>query len=138
MALRGAAARRSPDGPLVGVLRDLDRRQRKPARRRRGTRDGQQGPAGPAGPPGPPGAPPAAGTVRSTADGRATWTLPEPMPAPPVVGALPAAGDGGPVWCVLEQATGTRVTVRVWRWAGGRPEPADGVTVHLTATPQTA
>lgn len=104
MTLRGSAGRRSPDGALVGVLRELSGQQRRagtrPRRRRLG--DGQparepagvaevEGPrcaAGPPGAPGPPGAvgprgargargpAPAADVVTTDPYGVATWQPP--------------------------------------------------------------
>ncbi|MFJ8852378.1 hypothetical protein [Streptomyces sp. NPDC102437] len=147
MALRGSAARRSPDNPLGGVLRDLDRRTRSMEHQPKSTpAPGPTGPPGDAGPAGPPGPSPAAAVVVTDEDGRATWTLVPELPAPPVISAVavdPERGDG-PLTVTAEDVTGAAVTVRVWRTRpvlglGLLPAvPAPGVTVHLTATPPPA
>ncbi|MFJ6014449.1 hypothetical protein [Streptomyces sp. NPDC092952] len=147
MALRGTAARRSPDNPLGGVLRDLDRRTRSIEHQPKTTPEpGPQGPPGEPGPAGPPGPAPAAAAVRTGDDGRATWTLPVALPVPPVISAVAAAPerDDGPLTVTAEDVTGATVTVRVWRTRpvlglGLLPAvPAAGVMVHLTATPMPA
>lgn len=150
MALRGSSGRRSVDSPLTGVLRDLDRRTRSVENQR--SRPGPPGPRGKDGPEGRPGQPglpggaPVAAVVTTGQDGRATWTYATPLDGPPVVGALPvdAAPDGvSTLTVVLEAATQTQATVRVWRTRailglGLLPAvPAGaGIAVHVTATPQ--
>lgn len=143
MALRGSAARRSPDNPLGGVLRDLDRRTRSIEHQPKSAPvQGPPGPPGEPGPEGPPGPAPAAAVVVTDEDGRATWTLSPALPAPPVVGAVAVAlgWDDGPLTVTAEEVTGAAVTVRVWRTRpvlglGLLPAvPAPGVSVHLTAT----
>ncbi|MFJ2882489.1 MULTISPECIES: hypothetical protein [unclassified Streptomyces] len=145
MALRGSAARRSPDNPLGGVLRDLDRRTRSIEHQPK--TNPEPGPAGPPGEPGPAGpagpALAAAAAVLTDEDGRATWTFPVALPVPPVISAVAVAPerDDGPLTVTAEDVTGATVTVRVWRTRpvlglGILPAvPAPGVTVHLTATP---
>lgn len=143
MAVRGSAFRRSTDGPLSGVLRDLDQRTRRMTSRRRGAPPAQpaaEGPRGKAGPPGPPGAPGrtvAAAVVRTVPGGRAVW-CPALEVGELVVSAV-VAGPGGP-WSVsvLEAGPG-RVVLQVWelvrhgrgtRWV----EAGVGVQVHVTGS----
>ncbi|MFD8820867.1 hypothetical protein ACFV1C_00610 [Streptomyces sp. NPDC059605] len=147
MALRGSAARRTPDNPLGGVLRDLDRRTRSIEHQPKTTPEpgppGPPGEPGPVGPAGPPGLAPAAAALVTDDAGRATWTLPVALPVPPVISAVAVAPerDDGPLTVTAEDVTGATVTVRVWRTQpvlglGLLPAvPAPGVTVHLTATP---
>ncbi|MFJ1695648.1 hypothetical protein ACIOHC_10935 [Streptomyces sp. NPDC088252] len=145
MALRGSAARRSPDSPLAGVLRDLDRRTRSMEHQpNTAPVPGPPGPPGERGPEGPPGPAPAATVVVTDHDGRATWALEPPLAEPPVISAIavaPVGGEDGPLTVTAEEITGTAVTVRVWRTRPvlglGLPPavPAAGVDVHLTATP---
>ncbi|MDX3237201.1 hypothetical protein PV392_16285 [Streptomyces sp. ME03-5709C] len=148
MAMRGTPARRAAvvGGPLVGVVRELDRRSRSTTRS--GARAAVSGPVpdretapGPAAPPvePDPATPPprAAAVVRETEeDGRVRWDFPEPFDAPPVVGALLAADGGGHLLTVaLEAVTEARAQVRVWRLYRGKAVPAGaGLRVHLTAT----
>lgn len=147
MALRGSAARRSPDSPLTGVLRDLNRRTRSMENRRvprKAAEPGAPGPAGAPGRPGPPGPPGVAGrtgragkmpgaTVAVTGeDGRARWVFDKAYKTPPVVGALPV---GGPLLVTLETVTAEEAVVRVWApgGAGGVVPAGAGVSIHLTA-----
>lgn len=149
MALRGSSARRSTSSPLTSVLRDLDRRTR--------SAQNQKARPGPAGPPGKDGAEgrpgkaaptavaPVAAVVLTGRDGRATWVYETPLATAPVIGALvhDLAPDGATtLTVVLEAATPTQATVRVWRTRpllglGLLPAvPAgEGVAIHLTATP---
>ncbi|WP_228980107.1 hypothetical protein [Streptomyces sp. DH12] len=135
--MRGTPMRRSPDGPLPGVLRDLKRQSSKAAAARR-----VPGPPGPEGPPGPPGPTPAAGIVTTGADGRAEWRFPSDGGAP-VIAATPVQPSGldAPVYVLLETVKPGVVTVRAWEdRPGATPgaraaRPVPGVTVHLTAIP---
>lgn len=147
MALRGSAPRRSPDNPLAGVLRDLDRRTRSIEHQPKSSPEpgprGESGPQGPQGDPGPPGPSPAATVAVTDRDGRATWTFDAPVPVPPVVSAVAVDsghGERGPLTVTVEEVTEMSVTVRVWRTRpvlglGLLPAvPAAGVDVHLTTT----
>ncbi|MFJ7489669.1 hypothetical protein ACIQZB_00160 [Streptomyces sp. NPDC097727] len=145
MALRGSAARRTPDNPLAGVLRDLDRRTRSMEHQPKTSPEpGPPGPPGEPGPEGPPGPAPAATVVVTDHDGYAAWTLSPPMSAPPIISAVAVAqerGEDGPLTVTAVEVTAASVTVRVWRTRpvlglGLLPAvPAAGVHVHLTATP---
>ncbi|MFE7400078.1 hypothetical protein [Streptomyces sp. NPDC057557] len=141
MALRGSAPRRSPDNPLAGVLRDLDRRTRSIEHRpKTSPGPGPQGEPGPRGTEGPPGPAPAATIVVTDHEGRATWVFGAPLAAPPIISAVPVAQEDGPLTVTAEEVTRTFVTVRVWRTRpvlglGLLPAvPAARVDVHLTAT----
>ncbi|MFE5094583.1 hypothetical protein ACFRCI_30585 [Streptomyces sp. NPDC056638] len=147
MALHGSAPRRSPDNPLAGVLRDLDRRTRSIEHQPKSSPEpgprGETGPPGPQGDPGPPGPSPAATVAVTDRDGRATWTFDVPLATSPVVSAVaadPGHGERGPLTVTVEEATETSVVVRVWRTRpvlglGLLPAvPAAGVDVHLMAT----
>lgn len=147
MALRGSAPRRSPDNPLAGVLRDLDRRTRSIEHQPKSSPEpgprGETGPQGPQGDPGPPSPSPAATVAVTDRGGRAVWTFDAPLPLPPVVSAVPVDpghGERGPLTVTLEEVTTASVAVRVWRTRpvlglGLLPAvPAAGVDVHLTAT----
>ncbi|MFI6725262.1 hypothetical protein NRF20_13090 [Streptomyces sp. R-74717] len=147
MVLRGSAPRRSPDNPLAGVLRDLDRRTRSIEHQPKPSPEpgprGETGERGPQGEPGPPGPVPAATVAVSDRHGRATWTFDPPLPVPPVVGAVavdPGHGERGPLTVTVEEVTAASVVVRMWRTRpvlglGLLPAvPAAGVDVHLTAT----
>lgn len=143
MAVRGSALRRSTEGPLAGVLRDLDQRSRRMETRRR-TRppesEPEPGPPGPRGKPGPPGAPGrtvAAAVLTTGQDGRATW---HPDPAHGLlVLAVTAGGVEGPYTAAVEEAVPGRVVVHVWcqvragrglRWA----DAPEGTAVHVTGS----
>ncbi|MGV2914534.1 hypothetical protein [Streptomyces alfalfae] len=144
MAVRGTSARRSTEGPLSGVLRDLDQRTRRMDNRRRATpaeaepaASGPQGKPGPPGPPGAPGRTAAAAIVRTGPGGRAVW-CPDPAHGELVVSAV-AAGPNGPYIVDVETAEPGRVVLRVWalvrhgrgmRWA----RAAEGTPVHVTGS----
>lgn len=147
MALRGSAPRRSPDNPLAGVLRDLDRRTRSIEHQPKSSPEpgprGETGPQGPQGDPGPPGPSPGATVAVTDRDGRATWTFDTPLPEPPVISAVaadPRHGERGPRTVTVEEVTETSVAVRVWRTRpvlglGLLPAvPTAGIAVHLLAT----
>ncbi|MFI2300186.1 hypothetical protein ACH5AL_15285 [Actinacidiphila glaucinigra] len=144
MAMRGTPARRAAvvGGPLVGVLREVDRRSRSTTRVR-GTVvppvEGREGPPGPPGPAGSPAARTAAAVVETGADGSVRWDFAEAFDAPPVVGALLVMPGGGQLLtATLEEVTAAYAVVRVWRHKGGRSHAADpGQAVHLTATAAT-
>lgn len=150
MALRGSAARRSPDNPVAGMIGDLNRRVRSMENDRAGRRGpaGPAGPPGPAGEPGPPG-PPGRGIVLAAVvvtgpDGRAHASFPEELAHAPVVTVTPVDPDPAgetTVTAAIEQVTTGGVVVRVWRTRtllglGLLPSvPAGpGVQVHITAT----
>lgn len=149
MAMRGTPARRAAvvGGPLVGVMRELDRRSRSTTRigsrasvgSPAPDREPPPGPAAPPVAPGPASPPPraAAAVLETTAGGRACWDFPAPFQAPPVVGALLVARGGGQLLTVtLEEVTAERAIVAVWQRRGTKQVPADaGLSVHLTATP---
>lgn len=152
MALRGTAARRSPDNPVAGMLGDINRRVRSMENDHAGRRGpaGLPGPPGPPGEPGPPG-PPArvavlVAVVTTGGDGRARYDFPHPFEQPPVITATPVDPDPAgetTVTAALEEASTGHAVVRVWRTRtllglGLLPSvPAGaGVQVHLIATPQ--
>ncbi|MDX2817500.1 hypothetical protein PV410_34045 [Streptomyces sp. PA03-5A] len=151
MAMRGTPARRAAvvGGPLVGVMRELDRRSRSttrfstraPAPAPAADRETPPGPVAPPAPSGPASPPPraAAAVLETTTDGRARWDFPAPFDAPPVMGALLVAPGGGQLLTVtLEEVTAERAVVAVWQRRGTKQTPADaGLAVHLTATPAT-
>jgi hypothetical protein len=144
MAMRGTPARRHIDGPLVGVLRNLDQRARIAGRTRSSGAPLENDPR-------PSGDPPPAradvgtvGEVLTTGeDGRARYTFPAPYGAAPAVMAVavdPEPGDDDrTVFATLEEVTSWYALVRVWRTrprrGSGVVEPAGaGLLVHVTAT----
>jgi hypothetical protein len=144
MAVRGSATRRSTDGPLSGVLRDLDQRTRRMSNRRRSTPvEAEPGPAGPRGKPGPPGPPGepgrtvAAAVVSTVPGGRAVW-CPDPAHGELVVSAV-VAGLEGPYTVAVETVEPGRVVLQVWalmrHGRGMRWAPATACTrVHVTGS----
>jgi hypothetical protein len=129
------------EGPLSGVLRDLDQRARRMENRRRPSvaeaEPGPPGAPGKPGPPGPPGRTVAAAVVSTVPGGRAVW-CPDPAHGELVVSAV-VAGPGGPYTVsVLEDGPG-RVVLQVWelvrhgrgmRWT----EAGVCVRVHVTGS----
>lgn len=144
MAMRGTPARRAAvvGGPLVGVLREVDRRARSTTRVRGPVVqpvEGREGPPGPQGPPGPPANRTAAAVAETGPDGSVRWEYSVPFDAPPVVGALLVAPGGGQLLtATLDEVTAAYAVVRVWRLYRGKAVSADaGLRVHLTAGPAT-
>jgi hypothetical protein len=143
MAVRGTSARRSTEGPLSGVLRDLDQRTRRMSNRRRpeaAEAEPAPGPRGKPGPPGPPGEPGrtvAAAIVLTVPGGRAVWS-PDLALGELVVSAV-VAGAEGPYLVDVETAEPGRIILRVWALVrhgrGMRWVPASGATrVHVTGS----
>ncbi|MFJ5037930.1 hypothetical protein [Streptomyces parvulus] len=134
MATRGGPAFRLQGNPLGGMLRDLDRRTRRPTKgRRKVPVEPKEGPRGPRGPAGPPGGPAGAADVVETGpDGRARWEWPVPFAQAPVVTAVAVGED--PMTVVLEEAEPTHAVLRVWFDAAEPVGP--GVPVHVTACPR--
>lgn len=128
VAVRGVPGRRV-GGPLAGVLRDLDRRTRRTARRSAAPEELEELEEGP----GRVAAGPVALIVRAGEDGRAVLWFPRPFADFPVVGALPLVAGGAPAVAVLEEVTCKRVVVRVWVLGSGGPVAMAGVAVHVTA-----
>ncbi|MFZ3595028.1 hypothetical protein [Streptomyces sp. BH104] len=146
MALRGSSTRRSLGSPMIGLLRDLDRRTRTTARRKRPTTAAQPDKQAEPDPVTAPTAPTAAAAVIETdEEGRARWTFPARFHRAPVLSALPV--DPAPddvtssVVATLETATEAEAVLRVLATrplpsVGWAVEPVgSGIRVHLTATP---
>lgn len=147
MATRGGAGRLVTGNPLGGILRDLNRQARRPARRM-GTapvRSPAEGPAklstesGTAWPR-------VACTVATVAvtgeDGRVRVEFATPFARPPALAVVPVdpepQNDDRTVTAAVEEAGSWYAVVRVWRTrprrGTGVAEPAGaGVRVHVTA-----
>lgn len=142
MALRGGPTRRVPGNALAGMLRDAERRARKPAPGRGRRREAESAQA-----PQPlPSRAPVAAIVTTCEEGRAVWVFPEPFTSPPVISAVPVdpepVDDEHTVMAALEEVTAWRVVVRVWstlpkRRSGVTVPAGEGVRVHLRALPAT-
>lgn len=145
MALRGSVTRRSLGSPMVGLLRDMDRRTRTTTRRAGPPRPPQADtPAAPRPAPAPARLAPVVAVLESGSDGRARWTFPAAFDRPPVLTVLPVDptpnDDTGTVLAALEDVTAAGATVRAWRTRplrqSGVVAPAGpGVRLHVTATP---